>query len=370
VFRWLINYIKGQTEVQEVPIKDTSQPVSNEILKLREEIVKKNDKIEAPKKKELPKKEVIMNPSDLNNIWMIVVDTTGLVKATRSFNESTGEGNDDAVDARKLGPLGIKTFSFVNAPDINAAKGIFWKTLGANNPAIRRFMPEVARATRVTNFTQIFPLLTRTGVVWNYIGGPRESLPGQQSKLFQTKELAGSDAYGNVSAREYQPAPPQIPDGIETKVNPKEIQLEAADRKVLNSNQSTPAANGGVMDQQQMMQMMMQMMAQMQAMNGGKLPAMPQQPQYTDRSQDISSLSADDIAAIESNKTQLSPEENDPELQKQIAELKSRGGQQIVDFDESIDQRELEKMAKTTRSLVNKSGEEPEAGPPKRGKRI
>lgn len=334
--------------------------------------IKEPDQPEPPKEPEPPKQEkkrIYMDPSDLNNIWLVVVDTTGLDKPTRSFNEGTGEGGDDAVDARKLGPLGIKTFAFVNAPDVNAAKGIFWRTLGAKNPAVRRLLAEIARATRVTNFSQIFPILTRTGVVWNYVGGPKEALPGQQSNLARQKELAGRDAYGNESAREYQPAVPEIPDGIQTKVSKADLSnMSAEDRRVLQSQQSqTPQmpqmpANGQ-MNQQQMMQMMQMMMAMMQ---NNTQPQPPPQAIVQD-TRNLHELDAEDQAIIESNKTQLSPEENDPELQRQIQEMKDSGSKQLDSsvLDDEIDPAELARMAKMTQAITPTN---PENAPP-RGKR-
>lgn len=327
---------------------------------------------EPPKEPEPPKQEkkrIYMDPSDLNNIWLVVVDTTGLDKPTRSFNEGTGEGGDDAIDARKLGPLCIKTFAFVNAPDVNSAKGIFWRTLGAKNPAVRRFLAEIARATRVTNFSQIFPILTRTGVVWNYVGGPKEALPGQQSSLARQKDLAGRDAYGNESAREYQPAVPDIPDGVQTRVSKADLgNMSAEDRKVLQSQQNQqpqmpqlPA--NGQMSQADMMKMMQMMMTMMQ--NGAQ--AAPPPRAIVEDTRNLHELDAEDQAIIESNKTQLSPEENDPELQKQIQEMKDSGSKHLDAsvLDDEIDPEELARMAKMTQAITPTN---PENAPP-RGKR-
>jgi hypothetical protein len=327
-----------------------------------------------PPKKQETIKGITMNADDLRNIWLVVVDTTGLDKATRNYNESNpDESGDGVIDARKLGPLGIKTFAFVNAPDLNAAKGIFWRTLGAKNPRIRGMLAEVARATRVTNFSQIFPILTKTGIVWNYVAGPKESLPGQQSALARQKDLVGKDQYGNESAREFEPAVPQIPDGVQTKVDQRDLgHLDAADRKVLNGQQNnqnpgTPAMPGN-MSQEQMMQMMQMMMATMMQ-NGGKMPAAPEPAKVTE-ARTFDQLSAEDMDAINSTITPLSRDESDPDLQKQIQAFKNKGSKEInMDTieDDSIDPQEMANMAKMTQ-LINPQN--PEQAAVKKKKRV
>lgn len=360
MFKWLFTkFKKKEPEVaSDIPLK----------VILEQPRIKIKQNIE-PVKEEPPKqikKEIVMDYHEqLRNIWLVVVDTTGLVKATRSYNEATGEGGDDMVDAKKLGPLGIKTFAFVNAPDLNAAKGLLWRTLGAKNPAIRRFLPEIARATKATNFTQIFPILTRTGVVWNYVGAKNEALPGQQSAI-QKGELVGKNQYGEESARDYEPAVPSIPDGGETKVSKSDVgQMTAADRKILESQGQMPQVNGN-MTPQQMMQMMQMMMTMMQ--NGGQMaPPTPPRATYTERSQSADELSAEDLASIDQNIQPLAPEETDPDLQRQIESLRERGNsaQVNIDLDEQLDQSELERMAKMTEQINFKKSEE-EA--PTRGK--
>jgi hypothetical protein len=373
VFGWLKKLFKKETLA---PSKEDDFQLPGVRIKIRQDTAKPPEqKKEIPKEKVIPKtKEIHMDDKFINAIWLIVVDTTGMDKKTFSYNESTGERDEGGGenDPRKLGPLGIKTFAFVTAPDINAAKGVFWRTIGARNPATRRFMPEIARATKATNFSQIFPILARgMGVCWNYVGSASESLPGQQSAINQRAELVGKNPYGDVSAREYQPAAPQIPDGIETKVNPNEVgSVSAEDKKVLQSGIKTPQMPQmpmGNMNQQQMMQMMQMMM---QMMQGGMQPQQPPpQATFTEQSQNISSLSADDIAAIESNKTPLSQPETDPELEKQIAEIKSKGGHNpdLSSLNEDIDPEELDRMAKMTQAINPRSDDAPVQ---KKGKRV
>jgi hypothetical protein len=355
VFKWLKNiFKKTPTIAYDIGVNVVSEPVQR--IKIRQETAP----IEEPTKKQIEKpKEIYMNENDLNNIWLVVVDTTGMDKATRSYNENNPDENSGGeVDARKLGPLGIKTFAFVNATDVNAAKGFFWRTLGAKNPAIRRYLAEIARATKVTNFSQIFPILTKPGIVWNYVGGKNEAMPGQQSNLAKQKELAGRDMYGNESAREYVHVAPQIPDGVQTQVTKNDLRdLTPDDRKVMQSNQpqaQMPAMNPN-MTPQQMMQMMQMFMATMAAQAQPPVQQVSNEP-----SRSIHELSSDDIAAIESNRTEMAPDENDPDLQRQIQAINESGkkGFDASLLDDAIDPTELAKMAKTTQSIVPRSPEQ------------
>jgi hypothetical protein len=357
VFKWLINYFTSPKEepTKEETLDELALLIKKNSIKIKEEIKPTTPEARKP---EIKKERTMATDyyEQLKTIWLVVVDTTGLSKTTRD------ESDDGFVnDARKLGPLGIKTFAFVNAPDINTAKGLLWRTLGARNAATRRFMAEIARATRVTNFTQIFPLLTKMGMVWNYLGGTNEYLPGQQSALARQSELAGKDAYGNDSAREYQPAAPVVPDDVETRVSKNDLSgLSAEDRKVLQSNQQTmpnmPMMNGN-MNPQQMMAMMMQMM---QMMSGQQPMQAPPATQLTP-ARSISELSAEDAALVESTITPISPNVEDPELERQIEDMRARKGQGMavgnIESDD-VDPEELAKMAKMTETISPKTPDE------------
>ena len=352
MFEWIKNLTKKKPKLSyDIKVNILENINKPEIIKQEPVRLVKPE----PKRDIFYKEQIDMNLNDLKFIWLVVVDTTGLNKATRDYNEEQGSSGG-VNDARKLGHLGIKTFAFVNAPDINAAKGIFWKTLTIKNKAARPFLKEIARATRVTNFTQIFPVLTRVGAVWNYVGGRDEAMPGQQSPLAKQAELTGKDPYGNDSSSLYHPAQPYMPEMENAEIQKGELgNLSAEDRKVLNSQPKPAAAIPGMPAgiTPEMMQAMAAFMAMMQ--NGGKMPAAPApvQPATTRATRQYDELTEEELATIDGAKLPMDNDADDPELAQSINEMRERGSKGIdLNFDdEKLDPNEMAKMAKQVQAI-------------------
>jgi hypothetical protein len=324
---------------------------SNKSNVIKEEIKTKNAEL---KKVDIQQpKEIKMDLNNLRNYWLIVVDTKSMSSSKQAKDDNdSSPGNE--LNAKALGmPLGLKTFSIVNAPDIATAKGLFWRTLTATNPGSRGLIQVIAAATRATNLTQILPILSKPGLVWNYIPGPRESLPGQQP--ISRDNLMARDQYGTESAVEYSHVPPTLPEDYVTKVDKKDIgPLSAADRKLLGNDQTNQNVTPEAFSQMAANpQMFMEMMAKMMATMAGN--QVKPEPPKMERLGSVYELDQAELAAInQRDPSGISEEYNDEDLQKQIENFRHKDTKvDLTIQDNDISSDEISNMAKRANSLLS-----------------
>lgn len=349
----LLTWLKGifNKKKQKIEVKilwNISE--SNKSNTIKEKI---KPKIVETKKADIQQpKEIKMDFNNLRNYWLIVVDTKSMASSKQAKDDNdSSPGNE--LNAKALGmPLGLKTFSIVNAPDIATAKGLFWRTLTATNPGSRGLIQVIAAATRATNLTQILPILSKPGSVWNYIPGPRESLPGQQP--IPRDNLMARDQYGTESAVEYNHVPPTLPEDYVTKVDKKDIgTLSAADRKLLGNDQANQNATPEAFSQMAANpQLFMEMMAKMMATMAGN-QVKPELPK-SERLGSVYELDQAELAAInQKDPSGITEEYNDEDLQKQIENFRHKDTKvDLKIHDNDISSDEINNMAKMANSLL------------------
>jgi hypothetical protein len=350
LFKWLKGIFNKKKQKIEVKILWNISE-SNKSNTIKEKI---KPKIVETKKADIQQpKEIKMDFNNLRNYWLIVVDTKSMASSKQAKDDNdSSPGNE--LNAKALGmPLGLKTFSIVNAPDIATARGLFWRTLTATNPGSRGLIQVIAAATRATNLTQILPIISKSGSVWNYIPGPRESLPGQQP--IPRDNLMARDQYGTESAVEYNHVPPTLPEDYVTKVDKKDIgTLSAADRKLLGNDQTNQNVTPEAFSQMAANpQLFMEMMAKMMATMAGN--QVKPEPAKSERLGSVYELDQAELAAInQKDPSGISEEYNDEDLQKQIENFRHKDTKvDLTIQDNDISSDEISNMAKRANSLLS-----------------
>lgn len=350
MFKWLKGIFNKKKQKIEVKILWNISE-SNKSNTIKEKI---KPKIVETKKADIQQpKEIKMDFNNLRNYWLIVVDTKSMASSKQAKDDNdSSPGNE--LNAKALGmPLGLKTFSIVNAPDIATARGLFWRTLTATNPGSRGLIQVIAAATRATNLTQILPIISKSGSVWNYIPGPRESLPGQQP--IPRDNLMARDQYGTESAVEYNHVPPTLPEDYVTKVDKKDIgTLSAADRKLLGNDQTNQNVTPEAFSQMAANpQLFMEMMAKMMATMAGN--QVKPEPAKSERLGSVYELDQAELAAInQKDPSGISEEYNDEDLQKQIENFRHKDTKvDLTIQDNDISSDEISNMAKRANSLLS-----------------
>lgn len=353
MFNWIRNLFKKKPQKVEVKIL-----WNIEDKRIKEKEYKKENKQKELKKQYNSIKETPMDYNNIKNYWLIVVDTKGIASSKQARDENDNSPINE-INVKALGQLGLKTFSLVNAPDVITAKGIFWKTLMATNPQSRPYIQIISAATRVTNLTQILPVIAKPGSVWNYIPGPRESLPGQQP--ISRDNLLAKDKYGSESAVEYSHIPPSVPEDYVTQVDKKDIgSLTEADRKIMSSNNNSQmdmtSMSNLVNDPKLMMEMMAKMLQTLTA-NQQTNQRKKEEPTF-ERLSSIHDLNQEELNAInQKDPREIVQEEEDQELQEQI--LNFRENKENVNIEiqsDDISSDEIKQMAKATSSQVLSAG--------------